>query len=88
MRCALQQIELAHVTRVAVWGELIASIAHQVTQPLGALINNAGAKKRRSPRWTLAVVARTAIGQYASGWDPANLSKGFRRPLPTRREIL
>ena len=86
MRCALQQIELAHVTRVATLGELTASIAHEVNQPLGALVNNAGAEKRRPPRWTLAVVARTAIGRYGS--DPPNLSKGFHRPLPTRREIL
>jgi phosphoglycerate-specific signal transduction histidine kinase len=55
MRCALQQIELAHVTRVATLGELTASIAHEVNQPLGALVNNAGAEKRRPPRWTLAV---------------------------------
>src|SRR4029450_6598580 len=48
----------------------------------------AGAEKRRPPRWTLAVVARTAIGRYASGSDPPNLSKGFRRPLATRPEIL
>jgi C4-dicarboxylate-specific signal transduction histidine kinase len=43
MRCALQQIELAHVTRVATLGELTASIAHEINQPLGALVNNAGA---------------------------------------------
>jgi two-component system, LuxR family, sensor kinase FixL len=37
------QAELAHVTRVATLGELTASIAHEVNQPLGALVNNAGA---------------------------------------------
>jgi PAS domain S-box-containing protein len=37
------QMELAHVTRVATLGELTASIAHEVNQPLGALVNNAGA---------------------------------------------
>ena len=37
------QIELAHVARVATLGELTASIAHEVNQPLGALVNNAGA---------------------------------------------
>jgi PAS domain S-box-containing protein len=37
------QAELAHVTRVATLGELAASIAHEVNQPLGALVNNAGA---------------------------------------------
>jgi C4-dicarboxylate-specific signal transduction histidine kinase len=37
------QTELAHVARVATLGELTASIAHEVNQPLGALVNNAGA---------------------------------------------
>ena len=37
------QIELAHVTRVATLGEMTASIAHEINQPLGALVNNAGA---------------------------------------------
>jgi C4-dicarboxylate-specific signal transduction histidine kinase len=37
------QAELAHVTRVAMVGELTASIAHEVNQPLGAIVNNANA---------------------------------------------
>ena len=37
------QMELAHVTRMATVGEMTASIAHEINQPLGALINNAGA---------------------------------------------
>jgi signal transduction histidine kinase len=37
------QIELAHVTRVATLGEMTASIAHEINQPLSALVNNAGA---------------------------------------------
>jgi PAS domain S-box-containing protein len=32
--------ELAHVTRVMMMGELIASIAHEVNQPLGAIVTN------------------------------------------------
>ena len=35
--------ELAHVTRVATVGELTGSIAHEVNQPLGAIVNNANA---------------------------------------------
>ena len=34
---------LAHITRVTTVGELTASIAHEVNQPLGAVINNANA---------------------------------------------
>ncbi len=37
------QAELAHVTRVATLGEMTASIAHEVNQPLSAVITNANA---------------------------------------------
>jgi C4-dicarboxylate-specific signal transduction histidine kinase len=37
------QAELAHVTRVTTLGELMASISHEVNQPLAAVIANAGA---------------------------------------------
>ena len=37
------QVELAHVTRVTTLGELAASIAHEINQPLAALIANAEA---------------------------------------------
>jgi PAS domain S-box-containing protein len=37
------QAELAHVTRVTTLGELAASIAHEVNQPLGAITNNVNA---------------------------------------------
>src|SRR5262249_4051049 len=40
------QAELAHVTRVATLGELTGSIAHEINQPLGAMVNNAGASLR------------------------------------------
>src|SRR5262245_42167810 len=35
------QAELAHVARVTTMGELAASIAHEVNQPLGAIVGNA-----------------------------------------------
>jgi len=37
------QTQLAHISRVTTMGELAASIAHEVNQPLGALVNNASA---------------------------------------------
>jgi PAS domain S-box-containing protein len=37
------QMELAHVTRVATLGEMTASIAHEINQPLGAIVNSASA---------------------------------------------
>ncbi|MHC1741563.1 MAG: ATP-binding protein [Syntrophobacteraceae bacterium] len=38
--------ELAHVTRVATMGELAASLAHEINQPLTAILSNAQAAQR------------------------------------------
>jgi PAS domain S-box-containing protein len=40
------QAELAHVTRVTTLGEMSASIAHEVNQPLGAIVTNAESSLR------------------------------------------
>ncbi len=40
------QAELAHVSRVTMMGELTASIAHEVNQPLGAIMNYGNACRR------------------------------------------
>jgi signal transduction histidine kinase len=39
----LQRGELAHASRLAVAGELTAAIAHEINQPLGAILSNADA---------------------------------------------
>jgi len=46
------QMELAHVTRVTTLGELAASIAHEVNQPLAAVVANAEAGLRWLRRGT------------------------------------
>jgi ABC-type uncharacterized transport system substrate-binding protein len=38
-----QSVELAHASRLATVGEITASIAHQINQPLGAILSNADA---------------------------------------------
>jgi PAS domain S-box-containing protein len=40
------RLDLAHASRLAVVGELMASIAHEITQPLTGIISNAGAGLR------------------------------------------
>jgi PAS domain S-box-containing protein len=46
------QVELAHVTRVTMLGELTASIAHETNQPLAAVVANAEAALRWLDRGT------------------------------------
>jgi C4-dicarboxylate-specific signal transduction histidine kinase len=50
------QNELAHVLRVTTMGELAASIAHEVNQPLAAVVTNANAGQR----WLAATPPNTA----------------------------
>ena len=38
-----RRFELAHASRLAIVGELTASIAHEINQPLGAILSNADA---------------------------------------------
>jgi signal transduction histidine kinase len=46
------QADLAHVSRVTTVGELVASIAHEVNQPLGAIVTDGGACLRLLARET------------------------------------
>ena len=47
--------ELARVARVTTVGELTVSIAHEINQPLSAIVNNANASRRlldmKPPDW-------------------------------------
>jgi K+-sensing histidine kinase KdpD len=60
--------ELARVTRVTTVGELAASIAHEINQPLGAIVANSDAciagLALESPNWpeARAAAARAALG--------------------------
>ena len=58
--------ELAHVTRAATMGELAASLAHELNQPLTAIVSNAQAARRylgRDPIDTIEL--RDALGDIA-----------------------
>ncbi len=46
LAAARQRSELAHISRIATLGELSASIAHELNQPLGAILANAQAAQR------------------------------------------
>jgi signal transduction histidine kinase len=50
-RVASLRAQLDHVSRVAIAGELAASLAHEVRQPIGAIVNNAEAGRRNLARY-------------------------------------
>ena len=72
----IARTELAHVSRLTTLGELTASIAHEVSQPLGAMVTNAAA----GARWLAADAARH--GGSAGG------ARQHRRRRQARGEII
>jgi PAS domain S-box-containing protein len=82
------QVELAHVTRVTMLGELTASIAHEVNQPLAAVVANAEA----SLRWLNREQPNLAAARRSVEWvisDGCRASDVIRRvrALATKSDL-
>jgi PAS domain S-box-containing protein len=91
-RCRELQMELAHANRVATMGQLSASIAHEINQPIAAVIANANA----GLRWLGAQQpdldeVRHALGRIVRDGTRAGEVIGRIRALvkklPPRREL-
>src|ERR1700748_523341 len=72
------QAELAHVTRVTTLGELTASIAHEVNQPLAAVVANAEA----CLRWLHREIPALAAARRSTEWV---INDGIRASEVVRR---
>src|SRR6266403_4615473 len=67
------QSELAHVTRMTTLGEVTASFAHELNQPLAAIVNNANACLRQLSRGRHDPEAvQEALADIVSGADRAS----------------
>jgi signal transduction histidine kinase len=66
------QAELAHMARLTTLGELTASIAHEINQPLGAMVNNANACVRWLAAENLARAQQSAVRIVADGQRAAD----------------
>jgi signal transduction histidine kinase len=93
---ALQEAHatLAHATRVSTLGELTASIAHEVNQPLAAILNNANASLGLLSSGTPADLkeVREALGDIAVDAERASSViehvRALARRSPPQRELL
>jgi PAS domain S-box-containing protein len=65
------QVQLAHVTRVTTLGEVTASLAHEVNQPLAAIVNNANACLGILPKGRELDEVREALADIVSDGDRA-----------------
>ena len=61
------EAEFAHINRVSMMGELVASIAHEVNQPLGAMVNSANACVRWLAAQNLERAQQSALRIVADG---------------------
>jgi PAS domain S-box-containing protein len=82
------RMELAHVSRLTTLGELSSSIAHEVSQPLGAMIASAGA----CTRWLAAqppnlAEARATLANIATDGARARDVVGRIRALTKRQMV-
>src|SRR5215470_11820153 len=66
------QAELAHAARLTTLGELMASIAHEINQPLGAIVNSANACLRWLAAQNLARAQQSAVRIVADGQRAAD----------------
>jgi PAS domain S-box-containing protein len=87
------QVELAHVTRVMTMGELAASIAHEVNQPLAAIVTNGNACLRwlagESPNLDEArETARRIIRDGNRAGDVIGRIRTLLRKAGTEKELL
>jgi PAS domain S-box-containing protein len=85
--------ELAHLSRVAIMGEIAGSLAHELNQPLGAIVTNAGAGLRFLARDCLSgeqlreiLEDIVADGRRAS--DVIRTIKGMMRKEAGARQLL
>jgi len=86
-----KEAELAHVTRVATLGEMTTSIAHEINQPLGAVVNNASACLRWLSAQNLEEARRSASLVIANGHRASEIIGRIRalaQKAPTRKDWL
>src|SRR6201984_1517832 len=87
------QVELARVSRLTTVGELAASIAHEVNQPLTAVTNNANACLRLSASHNLAPeVLRQALEEIVADGTRASAViariRGFIKKTPSEKSMV
>jgi PAS domain S-box-containing protein len=87
------EAELAHANRVATMGQLTASIAHEVNQPIAALLTNAGTAgrwlTRRPPNLEKAAqLIERIISEAKRAADIVSRIRDFSQKAPGRKDLL
>lgn len=83
---AMRRAEMAHVARLSMMGALTASIAHEINQPMGAILSNADAAEMMLDQGTLDVSKLREILSDIRAEDlrASEVIRGLRRMLSKR----
>ncbi len=80
LQLQIQREQLAHLNRVALMGEMTASVAHELNQPLTAIANNAAAARRFLDRGNIdpALLRELLQDMVADSQRAAEVIRGIR----------
>ena len=80
LQLQIQREEMAHLNRVALMGEMTASVAHELNQPLTAIANNAAAARRFLARGNIdpALLQRLLADMVADSHRAGEVIRGIR----------
>jgi two-component system sensor kinase FixL len=93
LQLQLQREELAHLSRIALIGEMTASLGHELNQPLTAIANNAAAARRFFDRGQIdSEILKQLLGDIAAASHRAgeviNVIRGLARKGKSTRTVL
>jgi PAS domain S-box-containing protein len=90
LQLQLQREEMSHLNRVALMGEITASVAHELNQPLTAIANNASAARRFLERGNIdpALLQQLLQDMVADSQRAGEVIRGIRALVQKDKQVV
>jgi two-component system sensor kinase FixL len=90
LQLQIQREEMAHLNRVALMGEMTASVAHELNQPLTAIANNASAARRFLERGNIdpALLQQLLQDMVADSQRAGEVIRGIRALVRKDKDVV
>ncbi len=90
LQLQLQREEMSHLNRVALMGEITASVAHELNQPLTAIANNASAARRFLERGNIdpALLQQLLLDMVSDSQRAGEVIRGIRALVQKDKQII
>jgi C4-dicarboxylate-specific signal transduction histidine kinase len=89
LQLQIQREEMAHLNRLSLMGEMTASVAHELNQPLTAIANNASAARRFLDRGNMdpALLRQLLQGMVADSRRAGEVIRGIRGMVRKEKSV-